>query len=410
MRVLVFFRRGELLARNTILDHAFSLKKYDKKNEYFYFDIWNGRYKKDYSWIQKGMFDVVIFHYSVMALRQLSRHWIPFANLMKDLWRDYPCQKIVIPQDDYTQTKDIWDFVNGIGADIIFSPIREQDFPIIYPKEKISAKVYNVLTGYVENKYIDQLKLKEHKNRSKDVVYRARKLPYDFGKHGQLKYEIVNIFKQELQNSGLVYDIENTRGDQQALLGEAWIQFLASSRTTIGCLGGAGIMDVDGMLRENVAAFMRKYPEADFFEAKRNCFPDMDDNLTGVLSPRVFEAALTKTCQVLVGEDYHGIMIPDEDYIMVKNDFSNLPDVLKKMKDIDYCEKIAQNCYEHLIKTNKYSYEKYAQFICSYYPEKGLEKSEKMSNTIKDCCEKNNIQVHHEMEEFNMMLKKRGLR
>lgn len=173
MRVLVFYRQGELIARNTIIDHAFSLKNYDHNNEYFYFDIWNGRYEKDYSWIQNGMFDVVVFHYSVMALRQNSKHWLPFTKLMVKLWKDYPCQKIIIPQDDYTQTKDIWDFANGINADIIFSPIREIDFPIIYPKDKISTKVYNVLTGYVENKYINQLKLKEHKDRTYDVVYRA---------------------------------------------------------------------------------------------------------------------------------------------------------------------------------------------------------------------------------------------
>lgn len=163
-------------------------------------------------------------------------------------------------------------------------------------------------------------------------------------------------------------------------------------------------MDIDGMLREKVASYMKKHPNADFYETKLNCFPNKNDNLTGVLSPRIFEAALTKTCQILVGEDYYGIMIPNEDYIVVNNDFSNLDSVLEKLKDKEYCEKIANNCYRYLIESNNYSYEKFAEFIYTHYPNKEL------SKIIEKNCEQNNYQVHREMEEFDIMLKRKGLR
>ena len=46
MRILILWRRGSKEMRNTIADHAFSFCKYDLENEYFYFDVYNGRFQK----------------------------------------------------------------------------------------------------------------------------------------------------------------------------------------------------------------------------------------------------------------------------------------------------------------------------------------------------------------------------
>ena len=109
MRVLVLWRQCavDMKMRKTDIDHAFSFQRYDKENEYFYFNIYNGRFANDYNWIDKKMFDVVIFHYTAMELRGLDRHWANFLQLMKLIWREYPCKKIIMSQDDYTLTERI---------------------------------------------------------------------------------------------------------------------------------------------------------------------------------------------------------------------------------------------------------------------------------------------------------------
>lgn len=65
MRILVLWRQAtvDMRMRNTDIDHAFCLQRYDTENEYFYFNIYKGRFAEDYSWINGEMFDVVLFHY-----------------------------------------------------------------------------------------------------------------------------------------------------------------------------------------------------------------------------------------------------------------------------------------------------------------------------------------------------------
>lgn len=357
MRILILWRQYDLNMRNTIIDHAFCFKRYDRQNEYYYFNIYHGRYEKDYEWITDRMFDAVIFHYSALGLRTHERrYWVDFLNLMVKVWRNKPCLKILMPQDDYIRTKDLWDLANGIRADKIYTIIREKNYGIIYPRDKIgNIELETVLTGYVEESYLS-MKIYPHKDRNFDVVYRGRKLPYEAGKLGQLKHDIATLFYEKLKGSGMKIDIDNTDGDQKALLGDAWISFLASSRLTIGCLGGCGFMDAEGELQNKIRQYIMYHPEADFEQTKQAVFPDREDELQGMFTPRLFESSIVKNCQVLVGDDFQGILEPNEDYIMLAPDFSNLDEVCWKMQQIDYCEQIAEKCYQTVVASRKYTY------------------------------------------------------
>lgn len=405
MRILIMWRQGSIKCRNTIVDHALSFKRYDKENEYFYFDVWNGRYATDYEWITKDMFDVVIFHYSLLALRTVERFWKDFVILMQNVWMNYSCVRVLLPQDDYTMTGELWDFCNAIKADFIFTIMREQDFEKVYPVEKIGKTIKkNVLTGYVDDQYINKIKLLPHSERLFDVVYRARKLAYEFGKHGQLKWELVNIFKNILEKQNQRINIANTESDKGAILGDDWLYFIASARVTFGCLGGAGIMDIDGSIRNKVREFVNSHNSATYEETKQACFPFLDDYLRGMLSPRIFECALTKTCQVLVGKDYHDILIPDVDYIVLNEDYSNIVEVVEKIKDIIYCESIAEVCYRDIVESGKYSYKQFVNFILQEIGDSVKCKPVDMeiSERISCHCKKNNNKVLLEMKKYNM--------
>ena len=400
MRILVLWRQTAVNMRKTIIDHAFCFQKYDVNNEYFYFNIYNGRFAEDYNWIDENMFDVVIFHYSAVSLRGSDRHWNDFLSLMITVWRNYPCKKIIMPQDDYTLTERIWDLALGIKANMIYTIIRECDHHILYPQNKIgNIEIKTVLTGYVEEDYINKINLQEHQYRKYDVVYRARKLPYEFGKHGQLKYELALVFNEKLKNTDFVYDLTNTDDDRGAVLGEHWFDFLASSRTVIGCLGGAGIADITGEYGKKAKEYTALHANATYEETKAACFPDEEEKLSGMISPRIFDAALTKTCQILVGEDYQGILRPNIDYIVLKKDFSNINDVILKMKDINYCEEVANNCYEHVVIFREYTYRKFVEKIMKDIGNPGCAKnsSSDFSKYIERMCKENNDAVMNEI-------------
>lgn len=402
MRILVLWRQytADKSMRNTDIDHAFCFQRYDADNEYFYFNIYKGRFAEDYSWIDKSMFDVVIFHYTAMELRISDRHWNDFVQLMRMIWRDYPCKKIIMVQDDYTRTGNVWDLALGIKADTIYTIIRECDYSILYPKSKLgNIQIKTVLTGYVEERYINKIFLRSHSQRTYDVVYRANKLPYEYGKHGQLKYELALYFNEQLQNTGLIFDLAGTIGNKGAVLGDRWLDFLASSRTTIGCLSGAGFADITGEYQKKARDYNTLHADATYEEAKAACFPDVKENLSGMISPRIFDAAITKTCQILLGEDYQGILRPNVDYIVLNTDFSNIHEVIEKMKDVGYCEQIANNCYEHVVKSQRYTYKKFAEWLIN---DIGCADSVKqyfgeLSKYIEKMCKKNNDTVMNEI-------------
>lgn len=400
MRILVLWKQESVILRNTIVDNAFCFRRYDKENEYFYFNIYLGRFPEDYSWIDKTMFDIIIFHHRAMALRYSDKHWDNFLQLMTSIWRDYPCRKILMPQDDYTMTDRIWDLANGIRADTIYTIIRQCNYGILYPKDKIgNIKIKTVLTGYVEESYVNSQSLLQHKDRKFDIVYRASKLPYQYGKHGQLKYQLVTYFKEYLKCSDLIYDLENTIGNENALLGSSWLAFLASSRTTIGCLGGSGIANITGKYFKMTEEYIATHKDATYEETRLACFSDAEENLKGMISPRIFESAITKTCQILIGEDYQGILEPNIDYIVLNQDFSNIEEIIVKIKDVEYCEQIADNCYKHVIESQKYTYRKYVEWILNDIGkiENIKERSEKLSHYIESMCKKNNDLVMKEI-------------
>lgn len=398
MRILVLWRQAtvDMRMRNTDIDHAFCLQRYDTENEYFYFNIYKGRFAEDYSWINGEMFDVVLFHYSAMELRTSDKYWDNFRRLMTTVWRTYLCKKIIMVQDDYTITKRIWDLALGIKADKIYTVMRECDCLTLYPPNILgNIEIKTVLTGYIEESYINKIHLQSHRCRKYDVVYRAQKLPYKYGKHGQLKYELALYFRERLKDSGLICDLAGTDGNKGAVPGDSWFDFLASSRTTIGCLGGAGFADITGDYETKVREYTALHTDATYEETKDACFSNIEENLTGVISPRIFDATITKTCQILVGEDYQGILMPNIDYIVLDTDFSNIDEVVMKMKDIDYCEEIAENCYEHVVKSQKYTYAKFAKWIINDIGNVEHVKSpcSDLSRYIEKMCKKNNDTV-----------------
>ena len=70
-----------------------------------------------------------------------------------------------------------------------------------------------------------------------------------------------------------------------------------------------------------------------------NCFPGLDYNIHSLLSPRHFEAAITKTLQILVEGKYENIFIPGIHYLELK-DFSNINNIIELLHDTNYCQKL----------------------------------------------------------------------
>ncbi len=155
--------------------------------------------------------------------------------------------------------------------------------------------------------------------------------------------------------------MNTTYDDKNVFWGWDWYKFLLDCDTTLGCKGGASILDEDGKIESMVNLYIKKHPGADFKEVSSELLKPYENGINYTsISPRIFECAMTKTCQILLEDDYR-IIRPGIHYINLKRDFSNFDEVVKKVQNKKYCAQIAENAYKELIVSGKYSYEKYVK-------------------------------------------------
>lgn len=312
--------------------------------------------------VRKTKFDAMILHYSFLSLRTVGRDL--FERWRKEVrwFRTLGCQIIAIPQDeaDHAELLDDWLFEMGVST--IFSVHYKPEGPL-YVRSRAIASIINCLPGYIDEESARSIatRLKKHQDRSFDIVYRGRSLPYWYGSHAQLKGRI----SEEIQNwkdiSKFKTDISTYIDD--AIEGEKWLDFLASSRGVIGIEGGLSVYDKAGELKTLVETLMIKNPNMSFVEISKYMPKGWDEYRFFTITPRHFEAVITKTCQVLVEGEYKGILVANKHYIPIKSDFSNLDEVFLSFEDKAYCENMAEMTYDEIYQSKKYSYQVFASLI-----------------------------------------------
>ena len=175
-------------------------------------------------------------------------------------------------------------------------------------------------TGFVDDRAAGAVETlpRPHAERTLDIVYRARNLPFHVGHHGQLKHRIAEIVDPAARAHGLRTDISTRIDDTK--YGDAWFDFLASGRCVIGTESGSSALDPYGEMRRFEAVWRAEHPDATFEEFSALQPPGWDDYGFTAISPRLFEAAQTKTAQLLVEGEYDGILAADRHYVPLRED------------------------------------------------------------------------------------------
>lgn len=369
MKILVLFSLNERTTRSTIHEHLYSFRKYNKEDQFHYVNIFN----TIPSFLLRIKYDAIILHYTFLGEKRFLAESEPWIHKMRRL-KQLQGYKIAIPQDEYDHTDRLCELFKESGINILYTCFtNEADIEMAYPYSKSGlTKIKKVFTGYIDERKISLLQSKclPYDQRITDIGYRGRKLPAYLGKHGQLKYELVNVFNDALMSREFVTDIRNTNDNflvenmESIKLGFSWYDFLLSCKAFIGCEGGSSLIDPTGLIQRKVKEFVSLNPEASFEEIEHNCFKDQDFNIRCLaLSPRHFEAAMTKTLQILVEGEYGGIFKPWVHYVPLKKDFSNIDDVLTFLKNVEACEQIISTAYNDIVLSGNYTYRKFVSHI-----------------------------------------------
>lgn len=361
MRILVlYYQKYEKGLRQTINEHLYSFKRYSGEDCHYL----NVAFGIPF-YLAKIHFHLTIYHYTICGRKENLGQ---FRHLQKKwrLLRRLNGYKVAIPQDEYMHSDAMNNFFRDFGIRSVFTCLPESEWQKVYPKAESKLDYYlSVFPGYIDEEALHKIASFQSIDREVDIGYRARKLPYWIGRHGQLKVILGNKFLNRSVPHTLKLDISVAPDD--VFFGDDWYRFLCRCRTVLGCEGGASLHDPTGEIRSKVENYVAQHPEASFDEVEQVCFPGLDGNLKLFsLSPRHFECAITKTCQVLVEGEYAGIFKPGIHYIEVKKDWSNLPEVFRLIEDRNYCEKIAENAYRDIVQSCQYTYRRFVENVINH--------------------------------------------
>ena len=305
------------------------------------------------AWLRRLRFDAVVLHTTLLCMR-----WNPWFDRWKsrlDWLADVDAVKVAFPQDEYDHAHVLDEWLDDLGFRVVCTVLDDAHRGDLYPRLSAKAEFVEVLTGYIDDASAALLatRLPPDADRPNDLVYRARNLPYWFGRHGQQKHLIGERVLDLASAHGLRCDISTK--PQQAYLGGTWLDFLASGRATIGTESGSSALDRRGELRAEIEAMLQEDPSLTFEQVSARLPAGWDDYRFFAVSPRHLEAVVTRTAQILVDGRYSGALEAERHYIPVRSDLSDLDEALERAQDTALLERIASQAYQDVYLSGKWS-------------------------------------------------------
>lgn len=242
--------------------------------------------------------------------------------------------KIALPQDDYDCSQILDDWMVAWGMDFVVTVLPEHK-EVLYPRYSTVGSLLPGFTGYISDSWVERWSSAwNERDRPIDVSYRSGRLPANFGSLGQLKSRIAETFIQALERAGASLTVDISTDPRSAIPGDAWHDFMSSSRFCLVTPSGSSLLDPDGTYRRSVARYHLLHPRASFEQVAQACFPGQDGrHQFQALSPRNLEAALAGTVQLAVPGSYSGVLNAGEHYVALAPDASNIEEVLATMRD-----------------------------------------------------------------------------
>jgi hypothetical protein len=306
------------------------------------------------AWVRRAGFDAIVLHTTLLCARWFARA----ADVRRALdWLGTsPAFKVALPQDEYDHAGVLDDWVADLRVDLVGTNFGPEHRRTLYPRSAGRARFVHVLTGYLDPPTAGAVvrRLRPAAERPLDLVYRATRLPYGFGSHGQLKHRVGTAAGEAAIRLGLRADVSVEPG--AVIQSDRWYDFLASGRVVVGCESGSSALDCRGELHAAVQGLLAEQPDLTFDEVSARLPAGWDDYRFFAVGPRHLEAVMTRTCQVLVEGEYDGLLKAGVHYVPVRRDLGNLADALLIVRDPAAVDRMTQRAFEDLFLAGKLTY------------------------------------------------------
>lgn len=303
-------------------------------------------------------FQVILLHYSLFGFwpYELNRAFLDY------LAQSSGSYKIAFFQDEYRFCQGRFRFLDQYGIDCVYTLLEPEHVKDVYRKYTRVPSFHYTLTGYVSEDLMEAARKldKPEEERSIDVGYRARPLDFYMGRGAREKTGIAEEFVRRARHLELNLDIKTDEADR--IYGNKWYEFLSNCRAMIGVESGVSIFDLEDKVRTECEGIIGQNSHISFEEFSAKVLHTWEDNIPyRTISPRHFEAAAFRICQILFEGKYSGILQPMVHYIPLKKDFSNFNEVMQLLGNKDIRHELTDNAYRDLIASECYSYSRFIE-------------------------------------------------
>jgi hypothetical protein len=175
---------------------------------------------------------------------------------------------------------------------------------------------------------------------------------------------------EKAAETDLVLDIRI--GAEDRLYGKEWTRFLSRCKGVLGVESGVSIFDLDDRVMQRYRELIAKGAEVTL-EDLTDARPLEENVFYRTISPRHFEAATMRNCQILFEGRYSGAMDPMVHYIPLRKDFSNFDEVVSRFRDPQVRRELTENAHRDLVASGQYTYERFVDRFDQDLIEAGLE-------------------------------------
>lgn len=227
-----------------------------------------------------------------------------------------------------------------MSISVLFTIVPEEGVPIVYPQELLGPiQIISTLTGFAPSLPITIRNKVEKSSRPVDIGYRGRELSSQYGELGRLKGEVGERFAILAADSGLVCDLSRRNDDR--LYGVAWLEFLSNCKAVLGTPSASNL-----------------WPNAPWIFGNTGTEEDLGFSME-MVSPRIFEAIVTRTALILLEGEYSGVVEPGKHYFPMARDLSNFDEVVRFLRNPTAIGDQVDRAYDHVIGSGMYSYERF---------------------------------------------------
>jgi hypothetical protein len=290
--------------------------------------------------LDRVRFRAVVLHYTMFYA-----DFEPLGGRVRALLADSGASfKVALFQDEQAYLAERLELCSEYALDCVYTCFEPPHAERVYGG--VAPRVRTCLPGYASEdlRAVGTELAGPDSERPIDVGYRGRRPPSDWGPEAREKYEVAVEFKRRAESMGLALDIETD--EEKRIYGSAWPRFIANCKATLGTESGATVRDPRG--GEEPIPYR-------------------------TISPRHFEAAALRSCQILYEGAYSGILHPMVHYIPLRKDFSNFDEVIERFREPELRERLTEAAFRDLIASDRFSYRAFVRSFDEELVAAGLE-------------------------------------